>query len=193
MNLYTNRSDNELIEAFRDGENKAFEALLVRYKDRLYSYIYSLVRDEQQADDAFQDTFVKIIRYIKTGKYNHQNKFLAFAMRIAKNLIGDQWRKDMRYPLVMLTQEEYNTLQIKNSYTVEDDIIKDQTHTQLKKMISKLPAAQYEVLRLRYYDDLSYAEIAEITNTSINTALGRMRYALINLRKMAEVEGLALV
>lgn len=193
MRLYNNYTDNELVEAFRGGDNKAFEALLTRYKGSLYSFIYSLVRDEQQADDAFQDTFVKIIKYIKAGKYNHQNKFLAFAMRIAKNLIGDQWRKDVRYPLVMMAPEDYNTLQVKNSYTVEDDIIKDQTYIQLKNMISKLPASQYEVLRLRYYDELSFAEIAEITNTSINTALGRMRYALINLRKMAEVEELAFV
>ena len=189
----TNKSDIELVEAFHSGDNKAFEALLNRYKDRLYSYIFSLVRDEQQADDAFQDTFIKIINYIKAGKYSNQNRFLAFAMCIARNLIGDQWRKDIKYPIVSIAPEDFYALPVKNSHTVEDDIIKDQTNIQLKKMISKLPAAQCEVLRLRYYDELSFAEIAEITNTSINTALGRMRYALINLRKMAEVEELAML
>lgn len=153
-----------------------------------------LVRDRQLADDLFQDTFLKIIRTIKGGAYKEEGKFIQFAMRIAHNLIIDYFRKEKRLPMVDPTKEDYDMLanaRMKDP-SVEERIITEQIYDDLRKMINRLPDEQREVLNLRFYSDMSYKEIADVTNVSINTALGRMRYALINLRKIAEEKKLTL-
>ena len=188
------KSDKELIECFHRGDVQAFELLINRYKDQIYSYIISLVRDRQLTDDIFQDTFVKIIRTIKAGVYKDEGKFIQFAMRIAHNLVIDHFRKENRIPVVESSSEDYNYVDNApiTDPSVEQGMIIDQIHSDLRKMIELLPAEQREVLRMRIYDDLSFKEIADITKVSINTALGRMRYALINLRKMAECNHVSL-
>ena len=188
------KSDKELIECFYNGNVQAFELLINRYKDQVYSYIISLVRDKQLTEDIFQDTFVKIIRTIKAGVYKDEGKFIQFAMRIAHNLVIDHFRKENRIPVVESSSEDYNYLDNApiSDPSVEQEMIVGQIHNDLKRMVELLPLEQKEVLRMRIYDDLSFKEIADITNVSINTALGRMRYALINLRKMAEVNNLSL-
>ncbi|MBP5573755.1 MAG: sigma-70 family RNA polymerase sigma factor [Bacteroidales bacterium] len=188
------KSDYELIESYRKGCLSDFELLVSRYQEQIYNYVFSLVRDRQLTDDIFQDTFVKIIRTLKAGLYKDEGKFIQFAMRIAHNLIIDHFRKENRIPVVESSSEDYNYLDNApiTDPSVEQGMIVDQIHTDLRKMIDRLPMEQKEVLRMRIYDDMSFKEIADITNVSINTALGRMRYALINLRKMAEVNKMCL-
>ena len=189
-----NRTDKELIDGYRSGRLSDFELLVGRYQDQIYNYVLSLVKDRQLTDDIFQDTFVKIIRTIKAGFYKDEGKFIQFAMRIAHNLVIDHFRKENRIPVVESSSEDYNYLDNTpiTDPSVEQGMIVDQVHSDLRKMIDKLPMEQKEVLRMRIYDDLSFKEIADITNVSINTALGRMRYALINLRKMAEMYNMSL-
>ena len=189
-----NRTDKELIDGYRGGCLSDFELLVGRYQDQIYNYVYSLVRDRQLCDDIFQDTFVKIIRVIKSGVYKDEGKFIQFAMRIAHNLVIDHFRKENRLPVVESSSEDYNYVDNApiTDPSVEQGMIIDQIHTDLRKMIELLPSEQREVLRMRIYDDLSFKEIADLTNVSINTALGRMRYALINLRKMAECNHVSL-
>lgn len=188
------KSDKELIERFQKGDVQSFELLISRYQDQIYSYIISLVRDRQLTDDIFQDTFVKIIRTIKAGVYKDEGKFIQFAMRIAHNLVIDHFRKENRIPIVESSSEDYSYIDNApiSDPSVEQGMIVNQIHSDLKRMIDRLPLEQKEVLRMRIYDDMSFKEIADITNVSINTALGRMRYALINLRKMAEVNKMSL-
>ena len=188
------KSDYELIESYRNGCLSDFELLVSRYQEQIYNYVFSLVRDRQLSDDIFQDTFVKIIRTLKAGLYKDEGKFIQFALRIAHNLIIDHFRKENRIPVVESSSEDYNYLDNApiTDPSVEQGMIVDQIHSDLRKMIDRLPVEQKEVLRMRIYDDLSFKEIADITNVSINTALGRMRYALINLRKMAEVNNMCL-
>jgi len=188
------KTDYELIESYRKGCLSDFELLVSRYQEQIYSYVLSLVKDRQLTDDIFQDTFVKIIRTIKAGVYKDEGKFIQFAMRIAHNLVIDHFRKENRIPVVESSSEDYNYIDNApiTDPSVEQGMIVDQIHSDLRKMIDRLPIEQKEVLRMRIYDDLSFKEIADITNVSINTALGRMRYALINLRKMAEVNKLSL-
>ncbi len=188
------KSDYELIESYRKGCLSDFELLVSRYQEQIYNYVFSLVRDRQLSDDIFQDTFVKIIRTLKAGLYKDEGKFIQFAMRIAHNLVIDHFRKENRIPVVESSSEDYNYLDNApiTDPSVEQGMIVDQVHSDLRKMIDRLPVEQKEVLRMRIYDDLSFKEIADITNVSINTALGRMRYALINLRKMAETNKMCL-
>lgn len=188
------RTDKELIDGYRGGCLSDFELLVGRYQDQIYNYVFSLVRDRQLCDDIFQDTFVKIIRVIKAGVYKDEGKFIQFAMRIAHNLVIDHFRKENRIPVVESSSEDYNYVDNApiTDPSVEQGMIIDQIHTDLRKMIDRLPLEQREVLRMRIYDDLSFKEIADITQVSINTALGRMRYALINLRKMAEMNKVSL-
>ena len=190
----SNRSDNVLIEGYRKGCLSDFELLVGRYQDQIYNYIFSLVRERQLTDDIFQDTFVKIIRVIKAGVYKDEGKFIQFAMRIAHNLVIDHFRKENRIPVVESSCEDYNYVDNApiTDPSVEQGMIINQIHSDLRRMIELLPAEQKEVLRMRIYDDLSFKEIADLTNVSINTALGRMRYALINLRKMAECNHVSL-
>jgi RNA polymerase sigma-70 factor (ECF subfamily) len=188
------KTDKELVDGYRNGCLSDFELLVSRYQDQIYNYVLSLVKDKQLTDDIFQDTFVKIIRTIKAGFYKDEGKFIQFAMRIAHNLVIDHFRKENRIPVVESSSEDYNYLDNApiTDPSVEQGMIVDQVHSDLRKMIDRLPLEQKEVLRMRIYDDLSFKEIADITNVSINTALGRMRYALINLRKMAETHKMSL-
>lgn len=188
------KSDRELVENYRNGDLASFELLVSRYQAQVYSYIMTLVKDRQLADDVFQDTFVKIIRTIKAGVYKDEGKFVQFAMRISHNLVIDHFRKENRIPTVESSSEDYNYLDNApiSDPSVEQSMINEQIHSDLRKMIEYLPVEQREVLRMRIYDDMSFKEIADITNVSINTALGRMRYALINLRKMMETNQMSL-
>ena len=187
-------NDKELVLRYQNGDVASFEVLVDRYQNKVYSYVAMLVKDRQLADDIFQDTFVKIIRVIKAGIYKDEGKFIQFAMRIAHNLVIDHFRKESRIPVVESSSEDYNYVDNApiTDPSVEQGMIVDQIHSDLRKMVDMLPVEQREVLRMRIYDDLSFKEIADITNVSINTALGRMRYALINLRKMAECNNVCL-
>lgn len=192
--MSNNLSDKELVMRYQAGDVSCFQILVDRYQNKVYSYIMMLVRDRQLADDLFQDTFLKIIRTIKGDAYKEEGKFIQFAMRIAHNLIIDYFRKEKRLPMVDPTKEDYDMLanaRMKDP-SVEERIITEQIYDDLRKMINRLPDEQREVLNLRFYSDMSYKEIADVTNVSINTALGRMRYALINLRKIAEEKKLTL-
>lgn len=188
------KTDKELIESYRNGCLSDFELLVSRYQDQIYNYVFSLVKDRQLCDDIFQDTFVKVIRTIKAGLYRDEGKFIQFAMRIAHNLVIDHFRKENRIPVVESSSEDYNYLDNApiSDPSVEQGMIVDQIHNDLRNLVDRLPMEQREVLRMRIYEDMSFKEIADITNVSINTALGRMRYALINLRKMAEVNNICL-
>jgi len=177
-------SDSELIKLYRDGNEEAFEKLLNRHKARVYTTIYLIVKDKYTAEDLLQEAFIKAVKTIKSGRYNEEGKFLPWINRIAHNLAIDYFRKDRRYPTVVLEDGStvFNTLEFAEDSFESAQIRKD-THAKLRELIQELPAAQKEVLIMRHYMDMSFQEIADSTNVSINTALGRMRYALINLRK----------
>lgn len=187
--MYTlkNKTDQELVLAYQSGNESAFEQLVRRHKSKVYSYILFNVKDADLALDIFQDTFFKVVNTLKKGKYNEEGKFLPWVYRIAHNLIMDHFRKNKRMP--MLEQDAESDYDIFNfiaceTLNVEQKMVKKQILQDVKKMIGFLPDDQKEVLVLRLYYHLSFKEIADKTNVSINTALGRMRYALINLRKM---------
>jgi RNA polymerase sigma factor (sigma-70 family) len=192
MKLKTN-SDQELVHLYITGHEAALVELIRRHKSKIYTSIYLLVKDSALAEDIFQDTFIKVIGTLKAGKYNEEGKFLPWVVRIAHNLVIDHFRKEKRTPLVPNTEgfDIFETIKYYDEST-EDKMVRDQTHVDLKKMIHLLPSEQKEVLIMRHYCDLSFKEIADITNVSINTALGRMRYALSNLRKMIEAKELSL-
>lgn len=188
------KSDKELIERYQDGDVRSFELLIGRYQKQVYSYIITLVKDKQLADDVFQDTFVKVIQTIKSKAYKDDGRFVQFAMRIAHNLVIDHFRKENRLPTVESSSEDYNYIDNVpiTDHSVEQGMIVDQVHSDLHRMIAFLPDEQREVLRMRIFDDMSFKDIADVTNVSINTALGRMRYALINLRKMMVANNMTL-
>ena len=188
------KSDKELIERYQDGDVHSFELLIGRYQKQIYSYILTLVKDKQLADDVFQDTFVKVIQTIKSKGYKDDGRFVQFAMRIAHNLVIDHFRKENRIPTVESSSEDYNYIDNVpiTDHSVEQGMIVDQVHSDLHRMIAFLPDEQREVLRMRIFDDMSFKDIADVTNVSINTALGRMRYALINLRKMMVANNMTL-
>ena len=188
------KSDREQIERYQDGDVHSFELLIGRYQKQVYSYILTLVKDKQLADDVFQDTFVKVIQTIKSKGYKDDGRFVQFAMRIAHNLVIDHFRKENRIPTVESSSEDYNYIDNVpiTDHSVEQGMIVDQVHSDLHRMIAFLPDEQREVLRMRIFDDMSFKDIADITNVSINTALGRMRYALINLRKMMVANNMTL-
>ena len=188
------KSDKELIERYQDGDVHSFELLISRYQKQVYSYILTLVKDKQLADDVFQDTFVKVIQTIKLKSYKDDGRFVQFAMRIAHNLVIDHFRKENRLPTVESSSEDYNYIDNVpiTDHSVEQGMVVDQIYSDLHRMITFLPDEQREVLRMRIFDDMSFKDIADITNVSINTALGRMRYALINLRKMMVANNMTL-
>ena len=190
----TVKSDKELIERYQDGDVHSFELLIGRYQKQVYSYILTLVKDKQLADDVFQDTFVKVIQTIKSKAYKDDGRFVQFAMRIAHNLVIDHFRKENRIPTVESSSEDYNYIDNVpiTDHSVEQGMVVDQIYSDLHRMITFLPDEQREVLRMRIFDDMSFKDIADITNVSINTALGRMRYALINLRKMMVANNMTL-
>lgn len=181
------QSDQVLIRQYLNGKESSFERLLNRYKDRVFSYIMFTIRDETLANDIFQETFMKAIKSLKRGAYNEEGKFLPWVNRIAHNLIIDHFRRQKKYPTTN-GGPDFDIFDIipDESKTVEETAIKDQILSDVKKLVHELPQDQKEVLMMRMYFDMSFKEIAERTNVSINTALGRMRYALINLRKMVD-------
>ena len=177
-------SDSALISLYLAGQESAFGLLLERHRSRVFTTILLIVRDEEVAEDLLQDTFIKAIHTLKSGRYNEQNKFGSWICRIAHNIAIDSYRRHKRTPHVSLTDND----RIANTLTIADDntddlLAREQTHERLRALIQELPAAQKEVLLMRHYGDMSFQEIADATGVSINTALGRMRYALVNLRK----------
>lgn len=191
---YSKQSDSELIRGYLSGNEITLEFLIKRHQQRIFSYIIVRIQDQDLANDVFQDTFVKIINTFKKGKYNEEGKFLQWAMRISHNLIIDHYRKQKRMP-TMSPNSDFDIFNIIRDpkMNVESKIIKDQIETDLHKLIDELPEEQKEVLKLRHFCELSFKEIAEQTGVSINTALGRMRYALINLRKLMEKNKVSLM
>lgn len=178
-------TDKELIRTYIRGDERAFELLLNRHKTKIYTSIYMFVKDTDLANDIFQETFIKIIDTFRSGKYNEEGKFLQWALRISYNLCVDFFRKNKRRKIVTPTEDFdlFNLLDCPED-NQERKLIKNQTYSKVKQLVNALPEEQREVIVLRHYAELSFKEIAELTNVSINTALGRMRYALINIRKM---------
>jgi RNA polymerase sigma factor (sigma-70 family) len=177
-------NDSVLVTLYKNGNEKAFELLVKRYKSKVYTAIYLIVKDSYKAEDLLQDTFIKAVTTIKSGRYNEEGKFLPWLLRIAHNLAIDYFRRDKRYPTIVMEDGSnvFDTLEFSED-SAESIQIKQETYTRLRTMIDNLPAVQREVLIMRHYSDMSFQEIADATGVSINTALGRMRYALINLRK----------
>jgi len=187
-------SDYELIEKFIRGEQSCFEQLIHRHKNKVFAYISLYIRDQALAEDLFQDTFMKVIQSVRAGKYQDNGKFISWVMRIAHNLIIDHFRRIKQMNTISNDDYESDLFNSKklSEATIEDDIIKRQIHQDIRKMIAQLPEDQREVVILRHYAGLSFKEIAELTEVSINTALGRMRYALINMRKIMEEKKITL-
>ncbi|MGB6036559.1 MAG: sigma-70 family RNA polymerase sigma factor [Cryomorphaceae bacterium] len=180
-------TDQELVRLYLEGNESAFEALLSRHKDRIYTQVYMLVRDEELANDIFQETFVKVIRTLKLGRYNEEGKFLPWVMRIAHNLSIDHFRKSKKMPFVRESDDYSPFASIpRDEKNVEDEWIDNVINEDVRKLVEELPEEQREVVMMRHYGGMSFKEIAERSNVSINTSLGRMRYALINMRKMIE-------
>jgi len=184
---YDKFSDQMLIEAFVSGDKKCIEVLIQRYKSKVYSYILLNVKNQSIADDIFQDTFVKVMSSLRSRSYSEEGKFLPWVMRIAHNLIIDYYRFERNSALTSSDENEY--LLNSNSLvdvTVEDQIVEEQIFRDVKKLLDYLPPEQKEIIMLRHYGGMSFKEIADVTNVSINTALGRMRYAILNLRRLVE-------
>ena len=179
--------DALLVKNYVEGDENALTVLINRHQSKIFGFIYSKISDRDISNDIFQDTFIKVIRTLKSQSYNEEGKFLPWVMRIAHNLIIDHYRKNKKMPMFRET-EEFSIFSIMSddSLTIENKIIKDQVEIDLKKLIEELPADQKEVLIMRMYQDMSFKEISEITGVSINTALGRMRYALMNMRKVID-------
>jgi RNA polymerase sigma factor (sigma-70 family) len=187
-------SDYELILKFIKGEQSCFDKLIHRHKNKVFAYISLYIRDQALAEDLFQDTFMKVIQSVRAGKYQDNGKFISWVMRIAHNLVIDHFRRVKQMNTVSNDDYEsdlFNSRKFAES-TIEDDMIKKQIQKDVRKMISLLPDDQREVVILRHYAGLSFKEIADITDVSINTALGRMRYALINMRKLMEEKKISL-
>jgi RNA polymerase sigma factor (sigma-70 family) len=187
------KTDNELIHMFMDGDMNALETIILRHKDKLYTSILFLVKDKYLAEDIFQDVLIKIIDTLRGGRYTEEGKFLPWAMRIAHNLCVDHFRKVKRTPAIK-TSDDRDIFEVLNFTEDGADVkmMKRQSHDRVRKMLDLLPEDQREVIILRHYAELSFKEIAALTNCSINTALGRMRYGLINLRKMMTEKNIAL-
>ena len=185
--LSNNLTDQVLVQNFLNGDNKSFEELLSRHKNRIFAFIMSKVKNRDITEDIFQDTFIKVINSLKKGKYNEEGKFLPWMMRISHNLVIDHFRKESKMRKIRPTSE-FDIFDILDDgrKNQEDLMIQTQAHADLNILIEQLPEDQKEVLKMRYFEDLSFKKISELTGASINTALGRMRYALINLRKLAE-------
>ncbi|MBI1184554.1 sigma-70 family RNA polymerase sigma factor [bacterium] len=185
-------SDQELVHLYLTGQEKALAMLVNRHKDKMFTAVYMLVKDRSLAEDILQDAFVKIVTTIKSGKYNEEGKFIQWAMRIARNLVIDHFRRNKKMPTIS-DSEGNDVFDFINVYeeNQEDRVIRTEREDKIRRLIEELPTEQREVLVLRHYADLSFKEISELTNVSINTALGRMRYALNNLRKLIEQHNIA--
>ncbi|NNF19177.1 MAG: sigma-70 family RNA polymerase sigma factor [Flavobacteriaceae bacterium] len=185
--------DSILVRDYIQGDEKALELLLKKHNQRIVSFIYSKVRDRDIAEDIFQDTFIKVIRTLKKGSYSEEGKFLPWVMRIAHNLIIDHFRRNKKMPKYQGNKEfDIFSILSDGELNAERRLIKDQIESDLTILVEQLPEDQKEVLTMRIYKDMSFKEIADITGVSINTALGRMRYALINIRKMVEKNNIVL-
>ena len=177
-------NDNELVLSYVSGNENALEVLIYRHKDKIFSYLINNVHNQEVAEDLFQDIFIKVINTLRSGNYKEEGKFIHWLMRIARNMTIDYFRANQRMP-IMESNDEFNIfnfLQVLDP-SIEDKIILNQTYNEISDLVNELPEPQKEVLKMRFYDNLSFKDIAEITGVSINTALGRMRYALTNLRK----------
>jgi len=185
-------SDTTLIAEFISGNSNSFSILLERYQKRIYGFIFSKVHDPDLADDIFQDTFIKVVKNLRLGKYNDEGRFLSWVIRIAHNLIMDHYRKIKRLPKHESKIEYFDVLDrlVEQNSSIEESMIETQIHADLSLLIEELPDSQKAVLRMRLFQDMSFKEIGDQTGVSINTALGRMRYAVINLRKMIEERNL---
>ena len=186
--------DSVLVKDYINGDEIALEFLIKRHQQRIFSFIYSKIQDRSITEDVFQDTFIKVIKTLKRGRYNEEGKFLPWVMRISHNLIIDHFRKTNRMPTFKNT-DEFDIFSVLGDGTLnaEKQLIKDQILSDVKDLVEELPEDQKEVLKMRMYLDMSFNEISENTGVSINTALGRMRYALINLRKIIEKNNIILV
>ncbi|NOT37269.1 MAG: sigma-70 family RNA polymerase sigma factor [Saprospiraceae bacterium] len=186
-------TDQELINVYLQGNEKAFEELLNRHKNKVYTAIYLFVKDRELAEDLFQEVFIKIIDTLRKGTYNHEGKFSQWATRIAYNMCVDHFRRGKKRTKVNNSDEFdiFDVIYLPENNR-EDELILSETHTQIRKLVDELPDEQREVVILRHYADLSFKEISSLTRVSINTALGRMRYALINIRKMMEEQAIVL-
>lgn len=194
MRSYKLMTDDELVKLYADGNNEAFEALLNRYKSRVYSKIYFVVRNREICEDVFQETFIKAITTIKQGRYTDNGKFLAWINRIARNLIIDYYRRNQSENTHSNDNFSYdllNDVQLSEE-TVEEVMVRTQVLNDVARLVGFLPDIQQEVVKMRFYEDLSFKEIAEKTGVSINTALGRMRYAILNMRRIAEENNMIL-
>jgi len=187
-------SDSILIDQFKSGNNQSFSILVDRYQKRVYGFVFSKVKDADLADDVFQDTFVKVIKNLRLGKYKDEGRFLSWVMRIAHNIIMDHFRKINRLPKHESKHEDLDVLDllIEQSNSIEDLMIETQIQADLSILINELPQTQKEVLCMRLFQEMSFKDIGEQTGVSINTALGRMRYAILNLRKLIEERNLIL-
>lgn len=187
-------NDNELVQRFIEGDQNSLEILIHRHKNRVYSYILLIVKNQELAEDVFQETFIKVIRSLKRGKYVENGKFVSWVLRISHNLIIDHFRKEKLQGTVSNESMEVDVFN-SNKYsedTIEDQMVNSQILSEVKELIKELPEDQQQVIYMRHYMDMSFKEIADQTGVSINTALGRMRYALINLRKLIRQKNLVL-
>lgn len=194
MKTLKKMTDEQLVATYSKGNNSAFDILLERHKQNVFNYIFFTVKDKDLADDIFQDTFIKAIVNIKQGRYTENGKFRAWISRIAHNLIIDHFRQEKNENTISNDETPVDLLNNPSlcDETIEDRLIFDQISCDVRRLVAYLPESQREVLEMRYYQDMSFKEIAEQTGVSINTALGRMRYAILNVRKMAEDNKIAL-
>ena len=194
MVRHKKETDSSLIKSYLDGNEHSLGILIKRHQQRLYSFIYSKIQDRDITEDVFQDTFIKVIKTFKKGNYNEEGKFLPWVMRISHNLIIDYFRKSNRMPTFKNTDEfDIFSVLSDGNLNAEKKIIQEQIYSDVRDLVKELPEEQKEVLIMRIYKDMSFKEISENTGVSINTALGRMRYALINMRKLIEKHKIILV
>ena len=193
MNKVLDLTDNELIQSFQEGNTRAFDALLDRHQERIYNTILFMVKDSYLAEDLIQEIFIKIIDNLKQRKYNEEGKFLPWALRISHNFCVDHFRKVKRTPTIK-TSDDQDLFEVINhsDHSADYKMTRKQTHQNIQQLVDLLPEEQREIIVLRHYANLSFKEIAQMTNCSINTALGRMRYGLINLRKMMNERGMTM-
>jgi|TARA_B110000263_G_scaffold221786_1_gene210493 RNA polymerase sigma factor (sigma-70 family) len=185
--LLSNLSDQELVKEYINGDNFSFEILLHRHKNRVFAFIMSKIKNKDISEDIFQDTYVKVINSLQKGKYNEEGKFLPWVMRISHNLVIDHFRKQKKMHMIR-SNSDFDIFDVikDNEINIDEKLIKDQVYYDLKSLIELLPIDQKEVLKMRYFEELSFKKIAQTIDVSINTALGRMRYALINLRGLSK-------
>ncbi len=190
-----NLTDDRLISLYEQGKNEAFDELLNRYKEKLYTYIYMIVQNRELAEDVFQDTFTKVIVTIKQRRYNEKGRFLGFLFRVAHNLIVDIYRQEQYAQFVNPTDAGYDIFNDKDlcDPSLEEQMTDEQIKQDIRRLIHFLPDNQQEIIMMRFYKGMSFKEIADLKNISINTALGRVRYAILNMRKMAEQHNISLV